>query len=111
MLIAAARRLGLGLLRVGALLVMLVFGYVGWAWFEGRQLHAYCDEVKPGMLIHELPALTEKHGFGRQWVICGQAQGCGSTAFYVPATTSLGELVCAIRHDGQRVLIAQIGGR
>lgn len=106
------RRLIVAFARVGIFFVALTFAYLAWTWWEQRELQAFCEAVRPGAPVTSLSALAEQHGFSRSWIERGLNSKAGEVpTIYVPATTRLGELVCAIRHDGAVVTSTEVDGR
>ncbi len=83
--------------------------YVGWMWWEGRQLKSLCAEANEGVAVSALPALAEKYGFGRRWVEHGihEKNGVGWVA-YVPSSATMGEVACAIHYNETKVLRARV---
>jgi len=91
--------------------VVAVFGiYLGWMWWEGRQLQSLCAEANEGVPVAALPALAEKYGFDRRWVEHGirDKDGLGGVT-YVPSSSTMGDVVCAIHFNESRVLSARMG--
>lgn len=100
------------LLSSGQLIVALVavFSvYLGWMWWESRQLASLCAEANEGVAVSALPALAEKYGFARHWVEHGIREGKGSGwVTYVPSSSTIGEVACAIHYNDMRVLWARV---
>lgn len=100
------------LLSSGQLIVALVavFSvYLGWMWWEGRQLKALCAEANEGVAVSALPALAEKYGFARHWVTHGIRDGNGpGWVAYVPSSSTIGEVACAIHYNDTTVLWARV---
>ncbi len=100
------------LLSSGQLIVALVavFSvYLGWMWWEGRQLNALCAEANEGVAVSALPALAEKYGFARHWVAHGILDRNGpGWVMYVPSSSTIGEFACAIHYNDTRVLWAKV---
>ena len=106
------RRLIVAFARVGVFFIVLILTYLAWTWWEQRELQAFCTAARPGAPVASLPDLAEKHGFSRSWIERGlKAKTDGVPTIYVPATTRLGEVVCAIRHDGAVVTSTEVNGR
>ena len=94
---------------VGALFAVTMVVFLGWSWWELRQLRAFCSESVAGTSVSALGELAQKHGISRGWVDRGlQAKSNGPPAIYVPTAPSIGTVVCAIRHDGTVVTSASV---
>lgn len=106
------RSLARSFARVGAFFAVLFGLYLAWSWWEQRQLYAFCESLRPGTPVSTLSDLAEKRGFSRSWIERGlNGKTEGAPAIHVPATTSLGTLVCEIRHDGTAVTAAKVDAR
>jgi len=106
------RFLSYALLSSGQLIVALVavFSvYLGWMWWEGRQLKSLCAEANEGIAVSALPALAEKYGFARHWIERGIRDGNDpSWVTYIPSTSTIGEVACEIHYNATRVLRARV---
>lgn len=111
-LIAILKALFKLVLAVVLLLLLFAFGYIGWARWQTRQLRAFCDAVTPGLSLAQLAPLAEQHGFAAHWVHGpGIADSrSGDWVMFVPATSSMGEVVCEIHDDQQMVTSARFSG-
>jgi len=65
--------------------------------------------VQPATPVSALIGLSEQHGYGRHWIESGlKSNADGAKVIYVPSAATLGEVVCAIRHDGTVVTSARV---
>ena len=91
--------------------VLLVFGlYLSYYWWDMQRLRAFCDEIKPGTAVADLPRIADKHGFSPKWVRLESFTNASSipTTDYVPSPASVGANVCAIRHNKEVVISTEI---
>ena len=94
---------------IAAIIVIFII-YGLWAWWENRQLKALCTEVHTGTLVSALPELAEKYGFSRRWVEHGiKAENGQDQITFIPASSTMGEVVCAIRYHDDVVISAKMG--
>lgn len=78
-------------------------------WWEMRQLNGLCNQIHEGISISALPSLVEQYGFNRRWVEHGiKEQDTENSIIFVPASSSMGEVVCAIRYNKTAVISAKI---
>lgn len=94
--------------RVAALFVLLFCLALVWAWWQVRQLHAYCAAAVPGTSVLALSELTEKHGFTSAAERASRDKPIDFQVFLVPSYTALGFFTCVIRHDGAVVTSASV---
>jgi hypothetical protein len=86
---------------------MCIVIYIPYAWWESRQLHTLCSEIKSGMAVAELPPLVEKYGFDQRLLRKrGYQDSGGNWILHIPTTTSMGEYGCHIMHDTVKVISA-----
>jgi len=97
------------IVAIAALFGLMLCIYMGWAWWEMKQLKSFCSEVREGVPISSLPPLAEKYGFSPRWVKSGIAEtGKKNQIIFVPAASTFGEIACAIRYDESGVISANI---
>ena len=83
--------------------------YLGWMWWDSRQLKSLCAEANEGVAVSALPALAEKYGFARRWVEHGTRERNGAGwVTYVPSSATIGEVACVIHYDDTKVLSARV---
>jgi hypothetical protein len=93
--------------------VALVIGvYSAWIEWSLHKVRAFCGDVKLGVEIAALAEIASLHGVTTHWV---QGKGVFSSSdndwfLPVPVEATLGDVVCAIRHDGERVISAEMEG-
>ena len=93
---------------VVALICVFSF-YLGWMFWEGRQLKSLCAEANEGVAVSDLPALAEKYGFARHWVEHGIRDRNGpGWVTYVPSASTIGEFACGIHYNDTRVMWAKM---
>jgi hypothetical protein len=63
------------------------------------------------MRLEGASALAEQHGYGRHRIESGlRPNADGAKVIYVPSAATLGEVVCAIQHDGTVVTSVRVEG-
>ncbi len=98
-----------GIAQIIFVFMVIFVIYLGFAWWEIRQLNFFCAEVRAGVDISTLSALAEKYGFNRRWVERGVHENDSEYwVMFVPAASSMGEMVCAIRYKETAVVSAKI---
>lgn len=96
------------LLKLFALLVALLFAYIGWIFWDVHQLRLFCDALPAATPVLHLPEIAQRHGINPRWVQRDgvYVEGDGVWFIAVPAASTMGDTVCAIRHDKVQVLSA-----
>ena len=90
-------------------LAAVFYIYLGWWWWEGRQLQSLCAEANEGAPVASLPELVEKYGFSRSWVKHGLPERDGRTwVVYVPSSATMGDVTCAIHYNETKVVSARM---
>jgi len=103
----------MGIIKVFAGLIVLVLVLVaisaGWMRWEVGKLRTLCSDIRPGTPIDSIPQVLERHGFNRHWGERGvrEKNGAGWVTF-VPASSTMGDVVCAIRYDGKTVVSSEM---
>jgi len=91
--------------------VLLVFGliigsYLAWMFWEVHSLRSLCGDVRPGMAMTDLPKFVTQYGFNRRWGERGIQDGEGPWyILFVPASSTMGDVVCAIRYDNEKHVV------
>ena len=82
--------------------------YLVWYWWDMRQLRAFCEDVRAGTPVSQLPQIAGRHGISRRWLKGNGAfnEKANQWSYYVPSTASAGANVCAIRHNKVTVISA-----
>jgi hypothetical protein len=101
------------LLKLLALLVLLLLAYTGWLAWDVQRLRGFCDALSTATPVVSLPERAQRHGIEPRWV---QHEGLyiedeGVWLLAVPAASTMGDTVCAVRHDKTRVLSAVLHAR
>lgn len=97
------------IIQIVLALAALFIIFVTWNWWEIRQIERFFGEIHKGTAFSSLPNLAEKYGFQRHWVEHGiEEQVGGSWITFVPASSTMGEVACAIRYDKSGVISASI---
>lgn len=100
------------LTRTAKALVLLLLLGTAWIWWDVHSLRTFCDEVRPGLPLAALAGVAQRHGVaprwvGRQGVFDAQSK---DWVLFVPATSTMGDVVCAIHHDKAVVVGAKLWG-
>jgi hypothetical protein len=95
-------------LVAGVSLLVLLGG--GWVWWDIHRTRSFCNEIKPGMLLSSLPQMADTYGVSRRLLKGGgiRDKTSGIWILPVPATLSVGDVVCVIQHDNATVLSARM---
>jgi hypothetical protein len=104
------RSFATSILKLAAALAGLFLLYCAWYVWDMHQLRAFCEEIRPGTPVAELPRIAGRHGVDARWL---QKDGAFSESmhmwvFYVPSTASVGSNVCVINHDKSHVIGATV---
>ncbi len=96
---------------VGAFLVLCTLG-MGLIFWDVHSIKAFCAEVQPGLSLSQLASIADRHWVGspsveRPGIFDEQTR---DWVFFVPASLTLGDIVCAIHHDKVSVKSAVLWG-
>lgn len=99
-------------LKLCVLMVLLVWIFGGWLWWDMRRVRAFCDEVKPGTLVASLPEIASRHGVDSKWFKSPGVydEKAGDWFLPIPAPSTMGDMICAIHHDQTLVKSAATSG-
>lgn len=98
------------LLKIAGTLGLFFVLYLGYYWWDMRNLRAFCDEVKTDMPVTALPQLAEHHNLNSRYVTGDGVfrEEKRFWSYYVPSNASVGSNVCANRHDKVKVISAEL---
>jgi hypothetical protein len=98
------------ILKALVCLALIFIAYLAYYWWNIAKLRAFCEELKPGTSVSELQRIGARHGINPSWLRGDSVFDAASKQwrYYVPATSSVGANVCAIRHDKATVISAEI---
>lgn len=93
-------------LRIAIFFIAFLLVYLAWYWWDMRQLRAFCEEVRVGTPVSQLPQIADRYGINRKWLKSNGVfnEKTNQWSFYVPSTASVGANVCAIRHNKETVI-------
>ncbi len=92
-----------------ALLASPLLLYAAWMLWDVHKVKAFCDDVRPGAPLATLAPLAARHGIAAHWINRGVFDDkAHDRVMFVPAGTTLGDLVCAVHHDDTSVVSAEI---
>lgn len=84
--------------------------YLAYFWWDVKQLRSFCDDTKVGTPVTVLPQIAEHHNIDSKWI-----KGDGAFnekqsywSYYIPSTASVGDIVCTIRHDKNKIISAEM---
>jgi hypothetical protein len=100
-----------GVFKVIVAIVIIFGAYLVWMVFDTSAVKDFCADVHPGSQFSSLPELAKKHGVNTRFLSHGipASDGPGFITF-VPAASTYGEGVCAIRYNEGVVISAAISG-
>ena len=92
--------------------VLLVGAVGGWAWWDMHRLTAFCQSLQPRVLVVDLPRIAMRAGLDGRWL---QHDGVfddrtNSWVVFMPAKSTMWDMVCAIHHNRSVVISAQVWG-
>jgi hypothetical protein len=87
---------------------VLVGGSIAYFAIGSQGVRSFCADVAPGMPVSRLPSLAAAHGV--QLRPAGFDPTQNVWMINVPVAVTIGDLVCAIRHDNQVVISAAMEG-
>ncbi len=103
--------IGQSLVKLALATALLVMGAALWVTRDIARVRQFCDATKAGELLTETKARALRLDIaGKQFEKSAREGGTGDFLLLIPATYSMGEFACFIRHDGQRVVSHKIEG-
>jgi len=104
------RTLARFLAKAALVLVAWFLIYLAYYWWDMRRLRAFCDDVKVGTPVSSLITIADQHGVEKHWLegkgVFDETRNEG--VLYVPAASTIGEVACALHHNGLTVTSAKI---
>lgn len=93
-------------LRMATAFIAFMLVYLVWLWWDMGQLRTFCENVRAGTPVSQLPQIADRHGVNRKWLKGDGAfnERTNQWSYYVPSTASVGANVCAIRHNKVTVI-------
>lgn len=96
--------------KLMAILAAIFILFLGYNWWDMRRLQLFCDEVKVGTPMSEVMKIAVDYGVETHWF--NEAgildEITNERISYFPATSTMGDVACEIRHDTVTVLSAQV---
>lgn len=98
--------------RIAKALVLLLLLGAAWIWWDVHRLRAFCDEVHAGLPLSTLAEVAQRHSVAPRWVARQGVFDAQSKdwVMFVPAASTMGDVVCAIHHDRAVVVGRSCGG-
>src|SRR5262245_28777193 len=85
--------------------------FIAYTEWDIHRLKSFCNDVRPRMSIPDLRAIGSSHGIDQKWLqIESSHDDQKRRQFFVPALSQMGDMVCAIEHDGTAVLSKELNG-
>lgn len=109
-LLDTLRKVATGLAKLAAVILLLLTIGGAWTFWDVRRVRAFCADVQPGLLLSQLAPIAKRHWVGRGLI---EKQGTFDEktkdwVFFVPAPSTMGDVVCAIHHDKVSVVSAAL---
>ena len=98
------------LIAVLGVIVLTMAGYALYAQWDKQRLSSFCAEARPGTPIGDLGKIAERHRVDTRWIIRGGTfdEATKTWRIFVPAPSTIGDMVCAIQHDRHSVISAKV---
>jgi hypothetical protein len=99
------------LAKIALAIAVVVIGAAGWVMYDIAQLRKLCDAATAGEALSETKARAMKFGVNeKRFDRTVKDSATGHFVVLIAAEKTLGEFVCFIRHDGQRVISSKMEG-
>ena len=85
---------------------------IAWPQWDMHRLRSFCGDVRPGTPVSELVNVASDHWVDTRWL---SRKGITDKRtnleqIFVPAESQMGDMVCSIKHDGTKVISAEVWG-
>jgi len=85
--------------------------FAAYSWWELSGLRGFCGQIKPGDPMSALADMAATHHQNARWLRTSVPnRDKGNWLTFVPASSTMGEVVCAIEHDKKVVISAAMLG-
>jgi hypothetical protein len=94
-----------------ALLGAILF-YPAWTFWDMHRLKRMCGEIRPGMPVANIRRIVTKYGLER-FLLSDDGLYDDRTKnwdFFIPAPSTMGDMVCLIEHDRVKVISTKVLG-
>lgn len=91
-----------------AIFIALIAGSLFYMRWEIQHLDAFCNDLKPGTPVSQIPQLAEKHGIlGSLPRRALEDKERNEWILLVPAVTTMGDVMCVVHHNNVVVVSAK----